>query len=240
MRFKSSYRLIGGLVLTLLLAACSKPGSSAFAIGQPVFSFNYESVSEFFIAKKNPGEPAWTARLAQEGWLGPQQVTPRWVIREVSEGRILSDQLVDGSFIRHLLDNLRTLRKTGTTLSGSDASFGLSPEWTRLAWKEGDRRFELLLGAPAPNKGGRYAKIGEERLIVDGAALDMLELITGFHRIRHQRLITWTLDDADRVNLKWFGADGKLTTQWSAERYSGDWARPQGPSSGATPRPFKK
>ena len=117
----------------------------------------------------------WSARFARDGWLGPQQVTPRWLIRQAPEGLSPSDSIADGGFLLHLLDSLRQLRKVGTTLSGEDAGFGLLPARTRLEWTDRTRRFELLLGAAADG-GGRYARIGNERLVVNGAALDMLDL----------------------------------------------------------------
>ncbi|MBU6375317.1 MAG: hypothetical protein KGQ59_04935 [Bdellovibrionales bacterium] len=224
----------------LLLASCSKSPGTELPIGKPVFSYKYEAVTELFISKRDPGEPWWTARVKQEGWLGPQAVTPRWIVLEAPEGANLTDRLVDGSFVRHLLDSLSTLRKTGNTLSGTDSSFGLAPEWTKLNWKVDSRNLELLLGAPASIGEGRAARIGNERLVVDGAALDMLRLITGFDRIRHRRLATWTLDDADRTQIKWFTPQGKPASSWSAERQSGDWAKPGGSAARPKMIPFKK
>jgi hypothetical protein len=215
-------RLIRPILVALLLSltgACTKPEPAALAIGKPVFSFDYEAVRELLISRNEPTGPSWTAKFTQDGWLGPQQVTPRWIVKQGPEGTPLSDSLADGGFLRHLLDSLKGLRKVGTTLSGGDASFGLQPAWTRLEWSEGERRFEILLGSPVAT-GGRYARIGNERLVINGAALDMLDMMPAFQRTRLQKLFTWSLDDADRISIRWTTPKAL----WSAERSTGGWA----------------
>jgi hypothetical protein len=199
--------------------ACTKPEPQALAVGKPVFSFDYESVRELLISRNEPTGQTWTATFGQDGWLGPQQVTPRWLVKQAPEGLVLSDSLADGGFLRHLLDSLKGLRKVNTTPNGDDASFGLAPAWTRLEWSEGARRFEILLGSPVAT-GGRYARIGNERLVVNGAALDMLDMVKAFQRARLQKLFTWSLDDADRITVRW----SKPQSSWSVERSTGGWA----------------
>ena len=201
-------------------------------MGQPVFSYDYESVRELLVSRNEPDGSPWSARFARDGWLGPQQVTPRWLIRQAPEGLSPTDSIADGGFLLHLLDSLRQLRKVGTTLSGEDAGFGLLPARTRLEWTDGTRRFELLLGAAADG-GGRYARIGSERLVVNGAALDMLQMMASFQKTRHQRLLTWTLDDADRVTIRW----SSPAASWAAERSTGEWTRPGTRGAGRFSRP---
>jgi hypothetical protein len=211
---------LGLSILFLALAAgCTKSEPEALPVGKPVFSFDYEAVRELLISRNEPSAEPWTARYAQNGWLGPQQVTPKWIIQQAPESITASDALADGSFLRHLLDSLRGLRKVSSTLNGDDSSFGLLPAWTRLEWVDGKRRFEVLLGAPVAT-GGRYARIGNERLVVNGAALDMISMMPAFQKTRHQKLMTWALDDADRVNIRWM----RPKTAWAAERSSGAWA----------------
>lgn len=230
-------RRLPGILLILAAglssAACTQQPSreARLETGKPVFQFDYEAVRSVFLARNEPGAAPWTAEYVVDGWLGPQQVTPRWMIRQAPAGLTSSsansemDRLADGSFLRHLLDSVRTLRKTGETPDGEDAGFGLAPAWTQLRWKTRDTTFELLLGSPCPT-GGRYARIGSQRLVVDGAALDMLGMVSDFDRTRHRRLLTWQLDDADRIRLRWPDASaGGSAREWSIERHSGDWIR---------------
>ncbi len=216
-----------GLALPVLLlafaAGCTKSELAELPAGKPVFSYDYEAVRELMVSRNEPSFEPWTARFVQDGWLGPQQVTPRWVIQQAPEGVSPTDVLADGGFLRHLLDSLKGLRKVGSTPNGDDSGFGLRPAWTRLQWTEGKRRFEILLGSPVAS-GGRYARIGKERLIVNGAALEMLALMPGFQKTRHQKLLTWALDDADRVKIRWT----RPQSSWTVERHSGAWAAAAG------------
>ncbi len=220
------------LAASLSTGACTRsPSETRLETGKPVFQFDYEAVRSVFLSRNEPGAESWTAEYVVDGWLGPQQVTPRWMIRQAPAGLTSSsansemDRLADGSFLRHLLDSVRTLRKTGETADGEDAGFGLAPAWTQLRWKTRDTTFELLLGSPCPT-GGRYARIGSQRLVVDGAALDMLGMASDFERTRHRRLLTWQLDDADRVRLRWPSSIASAPEkEWSVERHSGDWIR---------------
>jgi len=206
----------------LLASACTKPVAPRLPIDKPLFSFDDETVTALTIHRRDPnlGAP-WSAQFVRNGWLGPEQVTPRWVVQQAPEGLQLQDSLADGNFIRHLLDSLRGLRKAADTNDGNDASFGLAPAWTELQWRSGDRTMELRIGAPLSN-GSAYARVGDERLIVRGATLELLSFVTGFQKFRHQRLLTWLLDDADRVSIVW-KKSGKTSKQWSAERSTGDW-----------------
>ena len=231
-------RKAAALILIVAASACTRPASPVLETGKPVFQFDYEKVQELLISRGEPGQSPWTARLSVDGWLGPQQVTPRWRIQQAPEGQILADSLADGSFVRHLLDSLRGLRKTAGTPEGDDAGFGLLPAWTRLEWKEGEKKFEILLGSNFSG-GGRYARIGNERLVVNGATLDMLGMVEAFERTRYRKLFTWTLDDADRVTIRWSGGQlgARKAENWSGERQTGDWAKSGGKAFSKSPDP---
>ncbi len=51
----------------------------------------------------------------------------------------------------------------------------------------------------------------------------MLDYLSGFKKLRHTKLSTWTVDDADRIEV---GSPGKTTLR--AERNSGEWTLPEG------------
>jgi hypothetical protein len=203
------------------LSACTRSATppaneSGLRVGSPALSFDYKTSEELLLAKQNPiSGDHWSARLARSHFDGAEETD--WEIQLGPEGKPLIDRRVDGNFVLHLLDTLRTLQVTEVPLSGPPESFGLGTPGFTLHWKarpagsENLADFELRLGAPAPDNQGVYGQIiqhagvreNEPKVqVFRGAAIQMLSRIETFDSLRHAAWSTMAADDVDEIELK--------------------------------------
>ncbi len=150
-----------------------------------------------------------------------------WRIALAPEGRTLGDTLANGNWILHVLDTVRTAQLQEVPVAGSMESFGLSNPRVMLKWEVGDQVYELHLGA-AESSSGVYGLIAESPgaspslkqtvYTVEGALIQMLQMISSFDSLRLQTLVTFASDDVDGLEVS---SSGKkiLTTQ----RKPDDW-----------------
>lgn len=224
------------LILALALLAgilgngCNKsaPKAPRFQVGRPVLSFNYLDATELSISKNDPDTgDRWSAQFLRVGKLGPQRASARWEMTQAPEGMTPTDRLANGAFIAHLLDTLANLRlEAQTAVYGTENSFGLNPPRYWLRWKSGNTgaglQQEIRLGAKA-SLFSAFASMEGQVLQVEGAALKMLDYLSEFKKLRHTKLSTWSVDDADRIEISVPGKPKLL-----AERNSGEWTLPGG------------
>ncbi len=212
------------ITLGVFTGACTKEvPASRFELGKPAFKLNPESVVELSVSQNDPATGTrWSARF--------EKSSGHWRITSGPEGVSLTDRLADSGFILHLLDTLKTLRVSSRIeTSGSDlrSRLGLAPPTWWLRWRESSSSVsdEISLGSH-PDPFRVNAESTGEFVTVEGAALKMLEHIRDFRTLRHHKLMTWTLDDADRIEIRW--SDSKGSRQLQAERISAEWAVPGG------------
>jgi hypothetical protein len=206
---------------------CTKTPDSNFApmdvkFNEPLFIFNTKNLTEFTIAKNDPTtSDQWTARLSKIN-------SAPWEVASAPDGSVLADKMADASYIDHLADTLQTLRATAKAPNGPLSSFGLHPPRFALRWTASGKSHELLLGDSVPHKGGHYAWIGSQStsghvLIVQGAALQMLGYLTSFDALRLRKLLPFSADDVDELELY----KGSRLFQY-AQRQGDEWTDRKG------------
>ena len=214
-------RVLAFGLFTLSLSGCSseKKDSSAPALGKPLFSFEVASISRVVILKSDPTSgDRWSA-----GFIRQQDST--WRIEQPPEGITSTDRLANTGILNHLLDTLRSLRPSkhlSLDHPQNASQWGLDPPvfWIKL---EGTPTpLELRVGAKA-NPFSHYAETAGHYLEVEGAALKMLEYLSEYKKLRHHKLMTWKLDEADRVRLQWHLGSAPLRIL--AERSTGEWVK---------------
>jgi len=193
--------LLAPLALTwvLGLGACTKPPAEetlSLPAGSPVAIFDPNQITELGFSKNAEGD-AWSARLAR---------TPQgWVISSSPNGKPLPDRLADSVFLDHLSSTFRSFQSQGEAPHGPLANFGLDPARFVLQWKLPDRAIEVRIGDELKDGAGVYAFLPgpppSAVFVANGAAVQMLELVTSFDVLRKRALLTWTSDDVDSIQL---------------------------------------
>ena len=214
-------RVFALALLSLVISGCSLEKKSTFppALGKPLFSFEAASISRLVVHKNDPTSgDRWSAGFIQE-----QNST--WRIEQPPEGTTPTDRLANTGIINHFLDTLKSLRPSkhlNLDHPQNASQWGLEPPvfWIKL---EGTPTpLELRIGAKS-NPFSNYAETAGHYLEVEGAALKMLEYLSEYKKLRHHKLMTWKLDDADRVRFQWHLGSPPLQIKF--ERNTGEWIR---------------
>ncbi|MFN7685830.1 MAG: hypothetical protein ACK5QT_10520 [Oligoflexia bacterium] len=193
-------------------------GSTSFTVGKALFSFKYPEVNELSISSQDPSTGSrFSAHFRRQN--------EKWLIQSGPEGSELLDRNANTSFINHLLDTLSTLRMSkpveAENLPRAEflSRLGLTPPSHWLRWGTANQSFELQLGSRA-DAFGSHASAQGQTFLVEGAALKMLEYVTDFRKLRHSKLMLKTIDEVDRVEIRWQTSPPQLLR---AERDSGHW-----------------
>lgn len=224
---KPSLRILTALLLSanlLVLPACtrSKNGdknsassSETLRRGAYLLPFDFEQVTELTVAKNDPAEGApWTAKVARQG----EGDDASWRIVSAPDGKELQDRLANRTYIRHLLDTLRTLQYAEDAPEGPLPSYGLASPRFALRWRTPQQPFELLVGTELDSGSYVHLPSHEKTVIARGAALRMLEHLSDFSMLRQKNLLTLPADDVDEMT---FFRNGKQVLY--AQRETDSW-----------------
>lgn len=162
-------------------------------LGTRPFQFNSKDVTELTLVKSDPATgDHWFTSLQKE--------QDHWKITSSPlENQI--DRQADEIFVEHFIDELRSIQVDSFAPHGSLASLGLAPPYFAVRWKTAQQNWEIHIGSALPNL-SRYCTFDRTQpLIMTGNALQMLDLIESYSRLRKK---TWTLlapDDLDEIQL---------------------------------------
>ncbi len=181
--------------------------SLPFETQKPIFTLAPDHVRELAIEKNDAvSGDRWsiTVRPNPTGW-------------EISSAgsRSIVDRSADPSFILHFLDTLNTLVYAEPAPQGPAASYGLEPPQfairATIASDDStgaDRVIELLIGTAARGTDSeeqftRFARVPAyaQTMIIHGAAIQMLQMMTGFDSLRKKTVLTFSSDDVDELIL---------------------------------------
>ncbi|MDR3608297.1 MAG: DUF4340 domain-containing protein [Oligoflexia bacterium] len=228
------------MLLTLFLGSCTRgcgnatsptaESASGKVTGHPALNFDYRQATGFLFTAHDPvSGDRWTTRIVRETPADLSGEGGVWKISLAPDGRTLSDTWANGNWILHLLDTVRTAQLSEAPFSGSLESFGLSDPRVALRWTVGSSDYELHLGAAAKD-GGFYGLIAQSPLapasirqkiyVVQGAVIQMLEMISTFDSLRLRTLATFSADDVDSIEIF---SNGK--TRFSSKRDGDGWTR---------------
>lgn len=210
--------------------------------------FDYKNTAELLIAKSDPatGE-RWAARIQRDG-IPSVENEDHWTIQMGPDSLGAGDRKAHGGFILHLLDTIRSLQVKEAPVSGTPESFGLASPLFLLRWKVSEPRtstaaqtaptapgtvraqvfkqYEMRLGSPVKGDDGTfqglYASFGGvpgKVFIVQGAMLNMLDMIKSFQALRLPTIMTISSDDVDELEVR----RPSKKSPFYAQRESSSW-----------------
>ncbi len=221
------------LLLSLLVTSCTfSPGGLGqnqtlpFEVQKPIFSLTPTHVRELAIEKNDAvSGDRWSIALRSNarGW-------------EISSAgsRPIIDRVADQSFILHFLDTLNTLVYAEPAPQGPASSYGLEPPQfalrTTITPDTGsggpDRVLDLLIGTAARGTDSqepstRFARVPpfSQTMVVHGAAIQMLEMMTSFDSLRKRTVLSFSSDDVDELTLVQAGKE-KLYAQRDGDTWT--------------------
>jgi hypothetical protein len=172
-----------------------------------VFHYDVNQIEEITLGKLDPntGEQWMTSiHRTDPNLAGRSRRLDRakWEFTSLPDGSRITDLKANSIFIMHLLDSLRSLRKTGEAPHGSLESLGLAPPLYVLRLKFAGESLEFRIGNSADHQRGQYFTEDLKQVIVaDGSFLKMLPLITDFEKLRDQSWSSMTTDDVDEFTI---------------------------------------
>ncbi|MFZ9595436.1 MAG: DUF4340 domain-containing protein [Bdellovibrionia bacterium] len=215
--------------LTLIMF-CSLSCSPSPPVSSLMFEFDPHTVTEVTLgAFPRTSEPPWITVLQKKEFPNPlkkgvsQVPLGNWQFTSLPSLRMASDRKANATWIMHLLDALRQVKKIAPAPNGTLESLGLNPpEWV-LKWKTEDHQWTLQIGSPAELQKGTYVTLdGKSAWIAQGSALRLLNTIQSFDDLRDPNWSVFSSDDVDELS---FLEKGK--TVFYAQREGDRWTDAQ-------------